>query len=147
MKKYLMLMVAAASITTATFAQKKEKEEKNEHANVPAVVKQAFEKQYPGTKAKWDKEDGKYEAGFKHNGHEMSVLYNANGTVDETEMEIPVTQLPAAATNYVIQHKMGKISEAAKITKANGEVNYEAEVKGKDVIFDAAGKFLKEVKD
>jgi hypothetical protein len=26
-------------------------------------------------------------------------------------------------------------------------VNYEAEVAGKDVIFDAAGKFLKEVKD
>ena len=144
MKKYLMLMVAAASITTATFAQN---HEKKEHANVPTTVKQAFEKQYPGTKAKWDNEDGKYEADFKHNGHEMSVLYNANGTVDETEMEIPVTQLPAAAANYVTQHKMGKISEAAKITKANGEVNYEAEVKGKDVIFDAAGKFLKEVKD
>lgn len=147
MKKYLMLMVAAAFITTATFAQNNEKNEKKEHANVPAAVKQAFEKQYPGTKAKWDNEDGKYEAGFKQNGHEMSVLYNANGTVEETEMEIPVTQLPAAATSYVTQHKMGKISEAAKITKANGEVNYEAEVKGKDVIFDAAGKFLKEVKD
>lgn len=150
MKKYLMLMVAAASITTASFAQKHEKHEKNEkkeHAIVPAAVKQAFEKQYPGTTAKWDNEDGKYEAGFKHNGHEMSVLYNANGTVDETEIEIPVSQLPAAATSYVTQHKMGKISEAAKITKANGEVNYEAEVKGKDVIFDAAGKFLKEVKD
>lgn len=150
MKKYLMLMVAAASITTATFAQQKEKDEKNEkkaHVNVPAAVKQAFEKQYPGTTAKWDKEDGKYEAGFKHSGHEMSVLYNANGTVDETEMEIPVSQLPAAAATYVSQHKLGNIKEAAKITKANGEVNYEAEVKGKDVIFDAAGKFLKEVKD
>lgn len=147
MKKYLMLMVAAASITTATFAQNHDKNEKKENANVPGAVKQAFEKQYPGTKAKWDNEDGKYEAGFKHNGHEMSVLYNANGTVDETEMEISVSQLPAAAANYITQHKMGKISEAAKITKANGEVNYEAEVKGKDVIFDAAGKFLKEVKD
>lgn len=147
MKKYLMLMVAAASITTATFAQNHEKNENKEHANVPAAVKQAFEKQYPGTKAKWDNENGKYEAGFKHNGHEMSVLYNANGTVDETEMEIPVSQLPAAAASYITQHKLGKISEAAKITKATGEVNYEAEVKGKDVIFDAAGKFLKEVKD
>lgn len=142
-----MLMVAAASITTATFAQNHEKNEKKKQANVPAAVKQAFEKQYPGTQAKWDNEDGKYEAGFKYSGHEMSVLYNANGTVDETEMEIPVSQLPAAATSYVTQHKMGKISEAAKITKANGEINYEAEVKGKDVIFDAVGNFLKEVKD
>ena len=150
MKKYLMLMVAAASITTVSFAQKNEKDEKNEkkeHANVPAAVKQAFEKEYPGTKAKWDNEDGKYEAGFKHNGHEMSVLYNANGTVDETEMGIPVSQLPAAATSYLTQHKMGKISEAAKITKANGQVNYEAEVKGKDLIFDTNGNFIKEVKE
>ncbi len=140
-------MVVAASITTASFAQKNEKDEKNENVNVPAAVKQAFQKQYPGTKAEWDNEDGKYEAGFKYNGHEMSVLYNANGSVEETEMEIPVSQLPAAATSYLTEHKMGKIGEAAKITKANGEVNYEAEVKGKDVIFDAAGKFLKEVKD
>jgi hypothetical protein len=147
MKKNLMLMVAAVSITTATFAQHHEKNEKKESGNVPAAVKQAFDKQYPGTKPRWDYEDGKYEAGFKHNGHEMSVLFNANGIVDEIEMEIPVSQLPAAATSYVTQHKMGKISEAAKITKANGEVNFEAEVKGRDVIFDATGKFLKEVKD
>jgi hypothetical protein len=31
--------------------------------------------------------------------------------------------------------------------KANGEVNYEAEVPHKDVIFDANGKFIKEAKD
>jgi hypothetical protein len=35
----------------------------------------------------------------------------------------------------------------AKITKANGEVNYEAEVKGQDLIFDANGRFLKSIKE
>jgi hypothetical protein len=35
----------------------------------------------------------------------------------------------------------------AKITKADGTVNYEAEVDGKDVIFNSIGKFLKEAKD
>lgn len=146
MKIILMLLVAAASISTVTLAQMKEKSEKKEKENVPAVVKRAFEKQYPGTKVKWDKEDGKYEAGFKYLSHEMSVVYNASGVVEETEIEIPVSQLPAAVTSYILQHKMGKISESAKITKANGEVHYEAEVKGKDVIFDAAGNLLKEVK-
>lgn len=153
MKKYLMVMVAAASFTTAALAQKMEnhekmeKTEKKDHANVPALVKQAFEKQYAGIKVKWDNEDGKYEAGFKHNGHKMSVLYNSNGVVEETEMDIPVSQLPSVVMSYINQHKLGKVSEAAKITKSNGVVNYEAEINGKDIIFDAAGKFLKEVKD
>ena len=39
------------------------------------------------------------------------------------------------------------IKEGAKITKADGTVNYEAEVNGTDVIFDASGKFIKEAKD
>jgi hypothetical protein len=39
------------------------------------------------------------------------------------------------------------VKETAKITKANGEVNYEVGIKGKDVLFDAKGKFLKEAKD
>ncbi len=39
------------------------------------------------------------------------------------------------------------MKEAAKITDAHGVVTYEAEVKGMDLLFDSAGKFLKEVKD
>jgi hypothetical protein len=150
MKKYLMLMVAAASIATATFAQAKEKDEKHEkreQANVPSVVKQAFAKQYPGITAEWTKEDGNYEANFKHMNHEMSALFDANGAMTESEMEIAVKELPAAVTSYIKQHHKGAgIKEAAKITKANGEVNYEAEVKGADLIFDASGKFIKEIK-
>ena len=154
MKKYFMLLAVAAGLTTASFAQSKEKDEKDEkyekkeQVSVPAAVKAAFAKQYPGTTAKWEKEDGKYEAGFKHQGHEMSVLFEASGTMTENEMEIKVTELPSSAMEYVKAHYKGvTVKEAAKITKANGEVNYEAEVKGKDLIFDAKGTFLKEVKD
>lgn len=154
MKKYFMLLAVAAGLTTATFAQGKEKDEKDEKnekhekVNVPASVKQAFAKQYPGTTAKWDKEGDKYEAGFKNKGHEMSSLFEANGTMTESEMEIKVSELPASVMQYVkTHHKGATVKEAAKITKANGEVNYEAEVKGKDLIFDASGNFLKEVKD
>jgi hypothetical protein len=51
--------------------------------------------------------------------------------------------LPAQALAYISQnYKDEKIEEMAKITKANGEVNFEAEVKGKDLIFDANGNFL-----
>lgn len=35
-----------------------------------------------------------------------------------------------------------KIKEAAKITKSNGEVQYEAEVNGKDILFTPEGKIV-----
>ncbi len=142
MKKLLMSVMVITVIAFAASAQK------TDAAKVPAAVKAAFAKQYPGAKVKWEKEDSKYEADFDHNGHEMSAVFEANGTMTESEMEINVSELPASVAAYVKEHHKGaSIKEAAKITKANGEVNYEAEVKGKDLIFDAEGKFLKEVED
>ena len=138
----MMMMVLAALITFSACAQKLKE------ADVPAAVKASFTKHYPGVTAKWEKEDGKYEAGFKKDGNSMSALFEANGTMTESEMDIKVSDLPATVLAYVKEHYKGKtIKEGAKITKADGTVNYEAEVDGKDVIFDAAGKFLKEVKD
>ena len=142
MKKIIMMTVAAMSITFAAGAQKLN------DADVPAAVKASFAKKYPGTTPKWEKEDGKYEAGFKKDGKTMSALFEVSGTFTESEVDIKVADLPAPVLTYVKEHYKGKtIKEGAKITKADGTVNYEAEVDGKDVIFDAAGKFLKEVKD
>ena len=142
MKKIMMMFVAAMSITFAAGAQKLN------NADVPALVKASFTKKYPGAVAKWEKEDGKYEAGFKKDGKTMSALFEVNGTFTESEVDIKTEDLPATVLAYVKEHYKGKtIKEGAKITKADGTVNYEAEVDGKDVIFAAAGKFLKEVKD
>lgn len=142
MKKIMMMFVAAMSITFAAGAQKLN------NADVPAPVKASFTKKYPGAVAKWEKEDGKYEAGFKKDGKTMSALFEVNGTFTESEVDIKTEDLPATVLAYVKEHYKGKtIKEGAKITKADGTINYEAEVDGNDVIFDAAGKFLKEVKD
>jgi hypothetical protein len=115
----------------------------------PAVVKAAFAKEFPSIiDVKWEKEKSDYEAGFTVNGEEMSAVFNSKGTLKEKEVEIKVTDLPAAVMAYVKEHYKGaKVKEAAKITKANGEVNYEAEVNGKDVLFTEKGAFLKEAKD
>lgn len=141
MKKLLSLVALATAIGFSACAQKLDA------SKVPASVKATFEKQYPGVSVKWEKEDGKYEAGFKQNGNTMSALYEANGTMTESEMDIKVSDLPASVLAYVKENYKGKkIKEGAKITKSDGTVNYEAEVDGKDVIFDATGKFLKEMK-
>lgn len=141
MKKVLMMLTVAASIALSACAQKLDA------SKVPAAVKATFEKQFPGVAADWEKEDGKYEANSKQNGNEISALFEANGTMTESEMEIQPTALPANIQAYVAEHyKAKKIKEAAKITKADGSINYEANVNGKEVIFDANGNFLNEVK-
>lgn len=142
MKKMMMMSAFLAAITVSACAQK------IDASKVPAVVKAAFAKQYPGVAAKWEKEAGLFEAGFKQKGHEMSALYDANGMMKESEMEIKVADLPASVVKYVNENYKGKkIKEGAKITRADGTVNYEAEVSGKDLIFDANGKFIKSLKE
>jgi hypothetical protein len=141
MKKTIIVLAIACS-AMAVQAQKISADK------VPAVVKAAFEKQHPGKAVKWEIEDGKYEAGFKNNGAATSILYDANGTATETEVDIKASALPAAVIQYVKTHYAGKsIKEGAKITKADGTINYEAEVNKTDLVFDKDGKFLKEVKD
>jgi hypothetical protein len=122
--------------------------QKLKDSQVPASVKNTFEKKYPGVKGSWDKEDANYEVNFKQDGKSMSALIDVNGTIVETETSIPVGNLPQAVKSYVQKHYAGlKIKEAAKIVKASGEINYEAEVNKKDIVFDANGNFLKEAND
>ncbi len=112
--------------------------------NTPAAVKAAIARLYPTVKnVKFEKENGDYEAAFSHNGKSMSVVLDAKGTVKETETAIPVSALPAAVRGYIANQMPGrKIKEAAEIIDAGGVRKYEAEVGGKDLIFDEAGKLL-----
>ncbi|KUY30612.1 hypothetical protein [Elizabethkingia ursingii] len=142
MKMTILALLFATGFSTVALAQKK-----SENIKVPLAVEQAFQKNHPSIKPKWEKEAGKYEAGFKQNGKKMSVLYTAAGTLEESEVEITPDQLPASVPQYIAQHKLGTIKEAAKITKANGSVLYEAEVKSGDALFDVKGNFVELKKD
>ncbi|MBS1509252.1 MAG: PepSY-like domain-containing protein [Bacteroidetes bacterium] len=142
MKKLTTTLALFILLVTAAQAQRLNA------SKVPAAVKASFEKKYTGIAAKWEKEDGNYEASFTQNGNKQSATFSPDGTFTEVETAITESQLPAGVTAYVKAHYSGKtIKEAAKIIKADGTVNYEAEVNGKDVIFDAGGKFIKEMKD
>lgn len=147
MKRNALLFITASMLTISAMAQ--EKEEKEKSVPAPAAAKEAFVKAYPAaSKVKWEKEDGNYEVNFVKDGKKMSAVYDSKGVLKETETAISVSELPAAATEYIKQHYKGAaVKEAAKITNAAGVVTYEAEVNKKDVIFDANGKFIKEAKD
>jgi hypothetical protein len=141
MKKYMLMFAVIATISLNANAQKMAA------ARVPAAVKAAFAKQFAGAVAKWEKENGEYEAGFKKDGKEMSALFSTDGIMTESEVSIKLSELSAKMLAYVkANYKDKKIKGAAKITKADGTVNYEAELNGIDVMFDANGEFLKEVK-
>ncbi|MBE9601971.1 PepSY-like domain-containing protein [Pedobacter sp. MC2016-24] len=139
MKAILLLIACITGITLSANAQK------ITAAKVPATVKTAFAKAHPDVKTvSWEREKSSFEAGFKLNSHEMSEIYSPKGVLEESETEITIAELPKQASNYLEIHYKGvKIKEAAKIVKASGVVNFEAEIKGKDILFDANGNLIK----
>ncbi|WP_347159155.1 PepSY-like domain-containing protein [Pontibacter chitinilyticus] len=137
--KKLLLMFAALAATGYASAQTLPA------AKVPATVTAAFAQKYPAVQeVKWEKENGNYEAGYTLTGTENSAVLDASGNILETETAIPQAQLPTQAQQYLAKnYAHQKITETAKITAASGKVTYEAEVNGKDVLFDSSGKFMK----
>jgi Putative beta-lactamase-inhibitor-like, PepSY-like len=117
--------------------------------DVPASVKSACMKAHPkAIDVKWSKEGTKYESEFTENGKAKSATFDDSGYLLENEKNIPISKLPAAVSKYVSANYKGeKIKEAAIMTDNKGVVTYEAEVNGKDLIFDAKGNYIKSVKD
>ena len=123
-----------------SFAQKVKSNE------VPATVKPALQQKYPDAKnVYWEKEHGNYEANWGGKSKEdNSVQFTPAGEFIEYVKAIPVSELPKGVSDYVKSHYKGaKITEAGKVTDAHGKTFYEAEVKGKDIVFDEHGSFVK----
>ncbi len=112
----------------------------------PAAVKAAFAKRFPAaTAVAWEKEDANYEAEFRAGKVATSAVFTARGEFKEVERAALPTALPAPVLPYLQQHYAGqKIKEVARIEDASGTVTWETEISGKDLIFNAAGKFLRE---
>jgi hypothetical protein len=143
MKKLFLISACAVLFCFSVNAQKMDA------AKVPAVVKASFAKQFPSaTDVKWEKEGKTYEVAIKNNGQTMTVSLDAKGTLVETEVGIKSNELPSAVLKYISNNFKGKtILSVDKITTGS-KVTYEVVVqKGKALIFDANGKFLKKEKD
>ena len=118
MKLFTAMLFGVMCSSIAVYAQ--------HTTSIPAKVTIAFAKEYTHvTNAQWDKEGQQYEASFKKDGHDISVVYS---------------ELPIAAKRYA--RTKGEIKDAAKITKADKSIQYEAEVNGKDLLFDDLGNLL-----
>lgn len=115
----------------------------------PAPVVAAFKKAFPNAQqVRYGKEDNNFEVDFAEGGKKKSAVFTPTGQLVETETVITALELPAAVMPYFQSHYKGvKIHETARIVNAKGLVTYEVGIKGKDILFDANGKFLKEAED
>ena len=143
--KKTMLSAILLIATSAGIAIAQDLKEKD----VPATVKTAFTKKYPqakDNKVSWEKEKGNYEANWGgKSGEDNSAVFTPSANFVELVQAIPISQLPASVAPYIKQHYKGaKINEAGKVTDASGKHMFEAEIKGKDLIFDEKGVFIKE---
>lgn len=163
MKAYLFFLAASLAHTTVGLAQKISKKE------VPTAVCATFTSRFPTVKAvSWEKESHpvkaayeyethndfwareaflnqeEYEASFQLNGQQMSVVITPDGIVQETETEMTASQLPPSILALLARNfNACRISEAARIVKADGSILYEAEValagRKQDILFTADG--------
>ena len=140
MKRFLLCGLTALLLTAAVCAQDLKT------AQVPPAVREALAKKYPSAaKVGWEKEKGNYEANWGGRSKEdSSVTFTPGAAFVEIVVAIPVGQLPAGVGVYVKQHYGAvKIKEAGRVVDSLGKVSFEAEIKGKDLIFDEKGNFVK----
>jgi hypothetical protein len=120
--------------------------QKLKKADVPSAAQNALTHHYPtAAHVVWEKEKGNYEANWGgRSGEDSSVIFTPAGQLVEMAVAIQVSDLPAGVAAYVKKNYPGvRITEAGRVKDANGKISYEAEVKGKDLLFDEAGVFIK----
>jgi len=147
MKKIIFVLLSAALLSNAAYAQKISADK------VPSAVTSAFKTKFPtAAKASWELENKtEYEAEFKLNGEEVSANFDNTGKWLETETEIKVSALPAVIQSTLKKDFAGfKVEEASKIESLKNGNCFEAEIeKGEetfDVLFSTDGKVLSKTK-
>jgi hypothetical protein len=140
MKKTTLTIICGLAISAAFSQDLKAKD-------VPPVVKSALTHQFPkASKVSWEKEKGNFEANWGgRSGEDNSAQFTPAGNFVELVESTPVSSLPAKIAPYIGAHYNGaKIREAGRLTDAAGKHSLEVEIKGKDLIFDLDGNFVKE---
>ena len=74
-------------------------------------------------------------------------MYDAAGNLVQTELDLPLTSVPEKISTYIKTNYPNKtIKEFSKITDAGGNISYEVEFNRHELLFQADGTFLRELK-
>lgn len=112
---------------------------------IPGMVVAKFNSLFPNVgPVGWEMEGNDYEATFKYEVGEKSVLFTPEGEVISAETDINSNSLPEAMLNYISKNLQGKkIERAQMITTAAGSITYSVTAGQQEYIFDGSGNFLK----
>lgn len=116
---------------------------------VPLLIRRTLARKHPDAQnLEWERAEPYYEAIFTLNKTHRAIKFDTKGRVAETEIGMPIAQLPESISSYMRQHyPKERIQAAETVTKANGTVSYEIRITGMEVVFNKAGGFLEEEKD
>jgi len=106
--------------------------QKISEAQVPPVVLNAFQSQFPDIKeTEWEVKDEVYKVQIEFQSREHDLWIDKNGTIKKHKQDFPKKELPQAIVSYVNQHfKEYKIDDADKII-IEGKVFYEVDIEKK----------------
>lgn len=127
MKKLFLLLTLLGAVTISA-AQDLHKRQ------VPSVVLNQFEKQFPKAKeVEWEKSGELYKVEFETNwSNDHDVWYNAEGKMVKHKEELSSRNLPKSIQEYLSkEYKYYKIDDVERITE-NDEVIYKVEVERRD---------------
>jgi hypothetical protein len=127
MKKILLLTAVLFLLQVQVLFSQKLTEEQ-----IPTSVKQNFSEKYKDVKVKWMKnDDGDFEGTFKQNKKEITVVYNNDGKLLETQIETDLKELPSDIITFIFENYKGyEFKETQKVERTNG-TTYRLELEDK----------------
>ena len=123
----MRVLAIVVALTATSFAQAPA-------ASLPAPVKSAFEKAYPGasiTASAQEREDGRtlYRVDGVHAGKRRVVLYDASGATIEVGEQVEEKDLPAPVAATIRSHRRAIYVSGLKVTRGSN-VEYRITVRG-----------------
>ena len=109
MKKQFLLMAAFLCAISMGFTACDDDEDIF-YANVPNNIQNNFQNLFSITNnvyVKWEKEHGLYKAEFWHEGRQVEVWFQPDGTWVRTERDLSPMELPETVKNYVAHNYPG----------------------------------------
>jgi hypothetical protein len=144
------LMIAAIALFAWQFSNAQNLSQEN----VPALVVNALQQQFPkAVNVEWERKNDQYEAEFKNGlgGFEHKIMFDAMGKIAYHKQDLAEKDLPAALKNSLAKELPGFHLHDIEKIESGKVVTYKLEAqKGKEewnLTLDAAGKILEKRAD